>query len=207
MESSTAWSVFSSLRELPAATILLAIAAAALLVPGSAKANTVYSYTGNTFTQIVDSTTVPGTYTTSMKVTGSIEVASPLGPNFDNLSAFTIPAFVVGFSFNDGRQTIDQSFFDAEYSFIGLKTDTNGTITGWDIHLVAPSLFPFVAFIKSSTVLGSDFGTMYVVPATGNEDFGEVDFNFGLWTVVPEPKSVSLFALGLLGLAWPRRRR
>jgi len=209
MQTPAVRSVFSSLRALRAPSYMLAIAAAALLLSGSAKANTIYSYTGNTFTEIVDPIGSPGRYTTSMKVTGTIEMASPLGANYDNLSALEISALVLSFSFTDGQQTFDQSFINLLTSFIGLKTDQDGIITEWDIYLQSPIFFNAVQMIHttSSPTEGYIDEARMMPILTLNADYARVINNPGVWAVVPEPSTLSLLMTGFLGLALSRHRR
>ena len=59
---------------------LLLVATWLLSSASPASAIAVYSYTGNPYEQIVDGPP-PGTYTSDMRVTGSITLAAPLPPN------------------------------------------------------------------------------------------------------------------------------
>jgi hypothetical protein len=63
-----------------------------------ARADVVYTYTGNPFTSVL------GSYTTSDFVSVSFTLATPLGPNF--AFAFISPT---DFTFSDGQQTFTQS--------------------------------------------------------------------------------------------------
>src|SRR5947207_9447252 len=77
-----------------------------------------YTYTGTPFT------TVTGPYTTKDKVTGSVELMNPLGPNM-SLTSVTPLAF----SFFDGVQTIHSS--TSNFATICFATGRARAITPW----------------------------------------------------------------------------
>jgi len=77
---------------------------------------TTYQYTGNPFTR------VNPPYTTSDFVTGTITLATPLGPNFNG------DVSPIAYSFSDGVQTITTLPFPALFQF---ATGPTGNITQW----------------------------------------------------------------------------
>ena len=87
----------------------------------SASADTFYFYTGNLYTDVT------GSYTTSMKVTGFIDLVTPLGDNFG-------PATIVPlhFSFSDGLQTFTDTTAGLTSNFDVFGTDPTGKINNWD---------------------------------------------------------------------------
>jgi hypothetical protein len=98
----------------------------------AARANTIYTYTGNNYTTIIDNTPPSGTYTTSMSVSGSFTLANPL-PAFFPLTDIT--ADVLNFSFFDGRNTITPSQITASGSVVfEIGTNPFGEIGGWHVE-------------------------------------------------------------------------
>lgn len=187
-----------------------------LLACSSAQAATIYQYTGNNFTTIDDSPTPAGEYTTSMSVSGSFTVSSPLveGGN-DILNSIT------EYSFSDGRNELTE-----ENSFVlnGLFVlDGTGDITFWIFNILHDS------FAAGASVGELIFATEITSQSGDNATYGRcaaligdkcnnldpiaidrgITPNPGNWGTapVPVPASVWLFgsALGLLG--WMRRRK
>src|SRR5207302_284729 len=74
-------------------------------------------------------TTVTAPYTRSDKVTGSIELMTPLGPNM-SLTSVTPLAF----SFFDGVQTINSSS-TVNFASISFGTGPTGAITQWIVQI------------------------------------------------------------------------
>jgi len=110
------------------------VIALVLLSSAVASANEVYSYVGNTFDTITDNTPPDGTYTSSMRVTGSFELAEALAPNLTNVF---IPLTAVNFAFSDGRSTITSSDPFPVSPVIFVDTDAFGNISEWNILLLS----------------------------------------------------------------------
>ena len=91
-----------------------------------ANASTVYTYTGNNFLGIIDNPAPAGSYTTSMSVTCSFTLQDPL---LANLPLTDITADLLGFSFNDGRNTITNLNVTNIGTFL-IATGATGNITG-----------------------------------------------------------------------------
>ena len=180
---------------------IVCAAALSVMVAAPSKAATIYTYTGNPFT-----TEVQGVYSTTDRVTGWFELASPLGIN----SGYTdISANLEAFSFSDGIQT-----FTGLDPIIGFNIGTGvaGVPLLWTINLGDEGFNEIyscsLGFLGCSPF--ADFG-VYFAPDNA-ESFGEVIANPGSWTVstTPLPAALPLFAAGLgaLGLlGWRRKRK
>ena len=83
--------------------LVLACASLVALLPATGLAvPTVYSYTGPFYSEIDDPALPPGTYTTSMRVTGSVTLAEKIAPN-GVVNVNVLDSSVLAFDFNDGR--------------------------------------------------------------------------------------------------------
>jgi hypothetical protein len=94
------------------------------VIIGIAKADTIYTYTGNQFA----SATNP--YTTAMSVSGSFTLSSPLATNLSN-DVITPTSF----SFFDGVQTLTEANQNYTFEFFDVDTDAFGNITKWTVNL------------------------------------------------------------------------
>jgi hypothetical protein len=188
-----------------------------------ARAVTVYTYTGNDFSGIINDNFPPdGSYTSSMSVFGSFTLLNPLAPN---LALTNIAVDVQNFSFFDGRNTITNLNANATTPIFAFSTDALGNIIQWTVQLVHFTDLPFDAgdqawairsLNNSSDVL--DFGQIAeCLVGTGACSSSRVDNAIiraspGTWSVseVPLPGALPLFATGLgaLGLlGWRRKRK
>ena len=107
---------------------------AILLVSSQAQANVVYSYVGNHFTSIVDNAHPSGTYDTSMRVTGFLELANPLLAGMP-LTDIGSPGLVLNFSFSDGRNSIAANDPTLSSAF-HIGTNAAGVIDSWEWEVV-----------------------------------------------------------------------
>jgi hypothetical protein len=88
----------------------------------AAEADTIYTYTGNPFTSVF------GPYTTSDRVTGFFDLATPLA---NNLPETVISP--ISFSFSDGVQTITNTTPGVVVGSFSVATDASGKPEFWDI--------------------------------------------------------------------------
>ena len=82
------------MRFLAASLIVLSLAFAS-----AGSAQTIYQYTGNSYTTIIDNTPPAGTFDTSMNIGGTFTVAAPLTPN---MAFGDIGGSIVSYSFTTG---------------------------------------------------------------------------------------------------------
>lgn len=96
---------------------------------------TTYTYSGPLFTTVI------APYTTSMRVTGSIQISGVLPPN---MSLRDVTGALLGFSYSDGIQT--RTLADSVICNFQLGTGAAGQIVEWNIMIrqkVATNTDPF----------------------------------------------------------------
>jgi hypothetical protein len=179
---------------------------AVLLGVSHAAANTIYSYTGNDFTDISYIANAFDIYTTNSSITGSFTVSTPLGANFDGTN---FP--LIDYTFSDGAQTLNND--NSTDNLFEINTNAAGAITAWAIEIIGS--VSGVNYSDAIDVLNLppsleifDEGSI----ESPNGAFGYVDDDPGIWTVsqTPLPAAFPLFATGLgaLGLfGWRRKRK
>lgn len=181
-------------------------------IPGLASGGTIYEYVGNPFDTIVDEAEPSGSYTTSMRIEGFVELATPLAADLD---LEVVDSLVLDFSFSDGRQTIDTGVIGIDVTFL-FSTDATGDILDWLFALRRTPLPTGPGDVGGviSSLGGSDLALLGVCQASGpsgcadlsNDEGRVVGAPASAWTIVPEPSTGALAALGLIALACRGRR-
>jgi hypothetical protein len=162
----------------------------------AASADEILTYTGNDF-----KTEAFAPYSTSDRVTITIDLATPLGPNLD--LAAQNPGSATAF---DGVQTLTLSS-DVQATF-DFSTDATGNITFWFVELSVIAANPTIASTNDLVHTPGDFGELSGI------SFGEIVNNPGTWTSqitgVPGPAAgagLPGLLMAACGFLWWRRHR
>jgi hypothetical protein len=182
-------------------TIFVTCGVLAMLFAAPAKADSVESYTGNTYTNVP----VPSSgYTTASSITATLTFQNPLPANaslaygYGGLGTPTATDPLLAFSISDGSQTLNLS----NGINIFLVTGSQGQIVSWFVGACGAPCSSALN-IDTQFGLGSPFATLgrdgstqgYSNPLAYNTD------DPGKWTSVPEPSSILMLGAGILGLA------
>lgn len=192
--------------------ISVVIAGAGLLCAASAAhALATYEYDGQNFQSFVDAAVPPGSYDSSMRVTASVTLASPVAPNSGG--AITPLAY----SFDDGRQILTEA---NSVPLFEVQTDANGEWIYWELYVRGSSDSGVIYTVNSSdgqTLYVEDLGELgnvCSIAACANPEVGDMGLrssndaaDAGTWTLVPEPGTAGLLALGLALVGWRRGSR
>jgi hypothetical protein len=162
----------------------------------TAAANVTYSYTGSNYTSVLSP------YTTEMNLTASITFAAPLAPNL--IAANMIPSVLL-FTMSDGLESYDIAV-EINFPLLEITTDGGGNITGWSVGMIKTN--------GSRSVCAASGPSGTLCPGQEYRDIVSdlyltehaLTTSPGTWTLVPEPGTGVLLAMGLTGLAAQRRR-
>jgi hypothetical protein len=152
-------------------------------------ANVTYTYSGPLYTS------VGGSYTTSMTITGYITFANALADNLPP-GYYEVPT---DWSFFDGVQTLSKAGGD-DLTNYKLGTDALGNINDWVVTSDTPDLT--TGHIQE--VSNNEGGTQEYADLGASFGFSTSQGSWAASTAVPEP---STFAMLLAPLAWLAARR
>jgi len=191
------------------------------IVVQPADAATVYSYIGPNFSEFQDDPVPAGSYTSSMRLTGTFTVANPLLNVNGNIAGD-----LLSFSFFDGRNTVNN--LNAVNFFFNVQTDPTGNLLTWDIEAltafpttvggqrwgIAPTSVPFLT--NDTAIIEECLSVLGGSCATTGRDFASSGLEHsGVWSfadavVTPLPAALPLFTggLGVIGLlGWRRKKK
>jgi hypothetical protein len=165
-----------------------------LMLPGSLRADTVYSYTSPTYNNCTGTYCTGGPY--ALSFTFDVTAGTPL----DNLSLFgsgsDITADVSSFTFTDGSGLEITQANATAYSF-QIATDASGNLTSWAVWADADPTSPIPLL---EDVGSNNFGTdSYDYSMVGPPPDDAVQ-NKGYYQPVPEPSCSLLLGAGLLSI-------
>lgn len=176
----------------------------ALLLATSAAHATVYTYTGNPFTNFAGA---GNPYTTSDYVHGSFTTSVPLDPDLDQVEITGLVTSFLFHDFLDEHLPIDSSILPAGFFLAPVvTTDGNGDIVYWSINVTDGVFTHYITTFSApgmSQDVNLDVGDL-------NAQAGPIAWNIsapGTWAVTPEPSPLLLCAGGCLGLAVRGTRR
>lgn len=174
-----------------------------ILLPGSLRADTIYTYTGNPYN------TCYGTYCTGGPYALSVKFDTTLtGSALDNLNLTDITGSISTFSFTDANGlNLNQTNADPSNTKFLVTTDSSGNITAWDMYAYTPTTAFLALEAASQSIYSRDVAYQYTNHFSTYLGYG---FNLGAnpntWTssvtttATPEPSTNLLFGTGILGL-------
>jgi hypothetical protein len=183
-------------------TLLVVGSLLALCVAASAKADSSETYIGNAYTNI----SVPSSgYTTANSITATLTFQNPLPTDaslsygFGGIGMPTATDSLEAFVISDGAASLNLT----DGFNIFLVTGTEGQIVAW---FVGGCGSPCSSAINIDTQYGlpSPFATLGLDGSTQGSSGTVLAFNTddpGKWTSVPEPSSLLMLGVGILGLA------
>ena len=184
---------------------IVCAAALSAMVAASARADTIYTYTGNDFNFIGNDPLSSFPFSTSDFVSGTIDLRNPIGDNAVNVTlSLNSLIFPGSFSFSNGVQSFN---YPGPPSFevfqFGIFTDSAGVITSWDIDLT---------ILLSDELITANSGSTITDIGQTSRSHGSNQDMPGTWTITttPLPAALPLFSGGLAALGlfgWRRKRK
>jgi PEP-CTERM motif len=182
-------------------TIFVTCGVLAMLFAAPAKADSVESYTGNTYSTV---SVASSGYTTASFITATLTFQNALPANaslaygYGGLGAPTATDPLLAFSISDGSQTFNLS----NGINIFLVTGSQGQIVSWFVGACGA---PCASALNIDTQFGLPaFATLGLDGSTRGSSGTVLAYNTddpGKWTTVPEPSSLLMLGAGILGLA------
>jgi hypothetical protein len=181
-------------------TIFVTCAVLAMCLAAPAKADSVESYTGNTYTNVSSSG-----YTTASFITATLTFQNPLPANaslaygYGGIGTPTATDPLLAFSISDGAATFNLS----NGLNIFLVTGNQGQIVSWFVGACGA---PCSSALNIDTQFGlpAPFVTLGADGSTQGSYGTALAYNTddpGTWTKVPEPSGLLMLGAGILGLA------
>lgn len=163
---------------------LCALAGGLLALAGSAAQAATYSYTGGTYTSVVNFTApcgigACGNFNGTMRLSGTFTTSAPLPPN---LAAQSIRPLITDLHFTDGQTTYDLADPQLRFRRADVTTDATGAVTNIDFlvqrwytpggaHATADRLDMVRVFTGSSTVFKNLFCNSVAVTVDADSCF------------------------------------
>lgn len=174
------------------------------LFAASARADTIYTYTGNLFTVFSGLDVCPPV----CNISGSFTLASPLATNlpFETITP-------IAFGFTDGSVTVTEGAPEQGGRF-EVATDSSGNINFWEIALgsgqpFGPGVCTSLDTVRDPVGLPQDNSISAVCSTDAPIGTALVNANPGRWSssATPEPVTLIFGVIGLLGIAGTVLRR
>src|ERR1051325_6053468 len=108
------------------------VAVATLGAASAASADAIYTYVGNTYTDIVDVPLPGGSFDTSMRVTGQFVLADALPAD---LPITDLIGQITSFSFSNGRDVLTSADPLVSLAVFSVTTDAFGALDRWTISV------------------------------------------------------------------------
>lgn len=186
-------------RSVQSLSFAVALVAAFIVAAPRAHAITMYTYTGNPFTDF-NPLGPPNPYTTSDYVHGYFTTAAPLAAS---LSEYDITGVVLSWAFNDFADDHLPITSGPPAGFYltdtNVSTDGGGNIIQWKIGVTNGTLPAHYISTYATNGFATDIDNGDL-----NAQAGPTAWNVntpGTWTITPEPSALLLVGAGLAGLA------